>query len=245
MSTFDTTTSATPWMDIAVKQEKSGVHELHAKDAFLDQLRLCMVSARPLSVTPPPSHPGPRLGVGSLQDPTAKLIGQLDASNLATANPQIAKFFEGVKTDPAYGGKRARSFDVAPTYSTGSDGHITAWCAAFVNWCLQQAGMPHLGYATAKSWLQFGTPLASPSYGCVTIVKPSESTGSTTGHVAFFTKTIGAYVELLGGNQRGKGGPSRVCFSRCHRTLVLGYRWPRPFKDAGDFQSPRKTGRLA
>ena len=106
--------------------------------------------------------------------------------------------------------------------STGSETRkITAWCAAFVNWCLSQADAPHLGYATAKSWLEFGTPVAHPVYGCLTIIKPSLSTGRTTGHVAFFVKYKGNNVILLGGNQHG--AVSEVPFGE---SMVLGYRWP-------------------
>jgi hypothetical protein len=58
-----------------------------------------------------------------------------------------------------------------------------------------------MGYATAASWLRFGTPLPAPAYGCITVVKPSSDTGSTTGHVAFFVEKKGDALVLLGGNQ--------------------------------------------
>jgi hypothetical protein len=53
----------------------------------------------------------------------------------------------------------------------------------------------------------------------VTIIKPSTSTGSTTGHVAFFVEPRGSKVALLGGNQS-----DRVWVDAESR--VLGYRWP-------------------
>ena len=101
---------------------------------------------------------------------------------------------------------------------------MTAWCAAFVNWCLKQAGAPHLGYATAESWLRFGTPLPSAVYGCVTIIPPAGHTRSTTGHVAFYTGRKGSKVLLLGGNQGNK-----VCEMEAAADRILGYRWPTPF----------------
>jgi uncharacterized protein (TIGR02594 family) len=130
------------------------------------------------------------------------------------------KYLKEVKTDPAYD-KKAVSYDIAPTFESAGYGKITAWCAAFVNWCLIQVDAPHLGYATAKSWLDFGTPVSHGVYGCLTIVKPSTSTGSTTGHVAFFVNQEGNKIRLLGGNQSGK-----VSSTTFPESWVLGYRWP-------------------
>ena len=67
----------------------------------------------------------------------------------------------------------------------------------------------------------FGTPVANPVYGCLTVIKPSSSTGSTTGHVAFFVAHRGDSVVLLGGNQGD--AVSEVPFKA---STVLGYRWP-------------------
>jgi uncharacterized protein (TIGR02594 family) len=141
---------------------------------------------------------------------------------LARENPEIATYFENVKTDPRFDNK-GRSFDISCVNSSGHEGwKITAWCAAFVNWCLREAGVPHLGYSTAISWLEFGTPLPAPVYGCITIVPPSTDTGSSTGHVAFYEKTEGKSVILIGGNQSDQ--VKRSPFKK-----VLGYRWPTAF----------------
>lgn len=149
-----------------------------------------------------------------------QILGNMEAARLKERNPEINKYFGGVKTDPAYD-KKGRSFEIASTYESAGYGKITAWCAAFVNWCLSQAGVPLLGYATAKSWIEFGTPVAHPVYGCITIIKPSSSTGSTTGHVAFFVENQGDRIVLLGGNQG-----DAVSKDRFRKDTVLGYRWP-------------------
>lgn len=141
--------------------------------------------------------------------------------NLKAKNPEINKYFTDLRTDPDRDHK-GRTWAVDSVAHGGREWGVTAWCAAFVNWCLQQAGSPHLGMATAASWLKFGTPLAKPVYGCVTIVPPAKSTGSTTGHVAFYMETKGDWIGLLGGNQS-----DRVKLSHFHR--VLGYRWPTAF----------------
>ena len=156
----------------------------------------------------------------TLKDPIPGMIGKMEAAKLEERNPEITKYFAGLKTDPRYD-EKGKSWDVAPTHVRNDQGHITAWCAAFVNWCLEKADVPRLNYATARSWLEFGTPVANPVYGCITIVRPSRSTGSTTGHVAFYVKHHGTRVMLLGGNQGNT--VSEVGFKE---NVVQGYRWP-------------------
>jgi uncharacterized protein (TIGR02594 family) len=231
-------TTKTPWMDIANAELGKKVHELSANDAFIDSLRTALaVDALMRSTEQQVANLGadsPLLGQRSVvRDPerfrllsrelpnaAQAALGKMEAVRLEERNPEINKYFQGVKTDPAYD-KKGRSFDIAPTYESGGHGQITAWCAAFVNWCLNQAGIPHLGYATARSWLDFGTPVASPVYGCITVIRPSRATGSTTGHVAFFVGHQGSKIKLLGGNQGDQ--VSEALFAE---STVLGYRWP-------------------
>jgi len=231
-------TSNSPWMAFAKAELGKKVHELAADDAFITSMRTALnIDARMraleqqianlgatsllLGSKPGPWDAGqPKLFSKVLSNPAQGALGRMEAARLSERNPEIQKYFQGVKTDPAYD-KKGRSFDIAPTYESSGYGQITAWCAAFVNWCLSRAGVPHLGYATAKSWLEFGTPVAHPVYGCLTVIKPSSSTGSTTGHVAFFVKHQGSNVILLGGNQGD--AVSEVPFKE---NKVLGYRWP-------------------
>ena len=104
---------------------------------------------------------------------------------------------------------------------------VTAWCAAFVNWCLTRSGAPRHGPGTAGAWLRFGTPLPTPVYGCVAVLPPDRSTGSSTGHVAFYVETQGEFVVLLGGNQGDVVSTMSVPSDR-----VQGYRWPTSFSRA-------------
>lgn len=233
-------TSRTPWMDIARAELGKNVREIAANDPLIKALRTSLTTAAlERSVTQQMEQltagstllgkkPGPwdpesyRLFTKELPDPAERALGAMEASRLREQNPEIDKYFVGLKTDPIYD-KKGRSFSIDSTHASGDAGYITAWCAAFVNWCLRTAGAPHLGYATAKSWLDFGTPIAHPVYGCVTIIKPSKATGSTTGHVAFLVERQGNNVKLLGGNQdRG----TRVSESMFKADNVLGYRWP-------------------
>lgn len=231
-------TTSSPWMTFAKKELGKKVHELSSDDTFITSMRTALtIDSRMRAIEQQMSSFGTNsILLGSttntsdagrykliskeLPNPAHQALGKMEATRLRECNPEINKYFDGVKTDPAYD-KKNRSFDIAPTYESGGYGEITAWCAAFVNWCLSQAEVPHLGYATAKSWLEFGTPVAHPVYGCLAIIKPSSSTGSTTGHVAFFVEYRGNNVVLLGGNQGD--AVSEVLFKK---STVLGYRWP-------------------
>ena len=234
-------TSQAPWMDIAYAELNKKVREIAADDRLLDSLRSALArdtlerqiaersaklaeGSRLLSAktTGAMDTSRYRLFTKELGNPAARALGSMEASRLRERNPEIDKYFNTVKTDPTYD-KKGRSFAIDSTYASGDRGQITAWCAAFVNWCLSSAGAPKLGYATAKSWLEFGTPIAHPVYGCIVVIKPSSSTGSTTGHVAFFVERQGDKVKLLGGNQVNG---TRVSESLFAASTVMGYRWP-------------------
>ena len=77
----------------------------------------------------------------------------------------------------------------------------TAWCAAFVGAMLKRAGIKGTGKLNARSYLDWGTPVARKNAlpGDVVIFKRGSS--SWQGHVAFFVKDRGALIDVLGGNQ--------------------------------------------
>jgi uncharacterized protein (TIGR02594 family) len=235
-------TSSAPWMAVAEAEEGKKIHELPANDGFIDMMRnaltfdarmraldrsLKQLGANSLLLATKPSGflDAERFNLGSpdLYKTSLNDLGKRESAVLKERNPEIAKYFDGLKTDPIYN-KKGKSFAVAPTYAQGAKGNITPWCAAFVNWCLSQAGAPHLGYSTAKSWLDLGTPIAHPVRGCVAVTKPMSSTGSSTGHVAFFVERQGDKVVLLGGNQS-----DQVKKSKYNQSVMLGYRWPTRF----------------
>jgi uncharacterized protein (TIGR02594 family) len=95
------------------------------------------------------------------------------------------------------------------------------WCSAFVNWCLQQAGIVGTNNALAGSWATWGTRLAGPR--CGAIVCFDWNSDGRLDHVAFCDEDDRGF-KMLGGNQTGFGGQvSSVGFST---SAAKHYRWP-------------------
>lgn len=95
-----------------------------------------------------------------------------------------------------------------------------SWCSSFVNWSLAQVGITGTSSALARSWLDWGEPLAEPRLGCITVLS-REDASSWKGHVGFFLRADEAHVYLLGGNQLDEVREHFYPLSS-----VLGYRWP-------------------
>lgn len=94
----------------------------------------------------------------------------------------------------------------------------TAWCSAFVNWCMMTAGVARTDKANARSWLDWGITLTEPREGCVVVFKRGSQAWQ--GHVGFFIGFQGDQVLCLGGNQGDE-----VNISGYSKSRVLGYRW--------------------
>lgn len=140
----------------------------------------------------------------------------------------IARDEVGVKEIP---GQQANSRIVEYLRTTSLPANLsatdeTAWCSAFVNWCLTQAGFIGTNRANARSWLTYGEPLTVPRLGCITVFSRDEA-GPASGHVAFYmddfvdAKGVG-WIRVFGGNHDNKVGDKPYAKKR-----LLGYRWPK------------------
>ena len=94
----------------------------------------------------------------------------------------------------------------------------TAWCAAFIGWCLESAGITSTKALNARSYLKWGTPTTTPKIGDIAVLW-RESPNSPSGHVGFFIRQNQAYIWLLSGNQS-----DRVCIEQFPVSRVLSYR---------------------
>lgn len=93
----------------------------------------------------------------------------------------------------------------------------TAWCAAFVSACLEDAGVRSARTGWALSYLNWGTRV-SAAVGAVVVF---ERTGG--GHVGFVVgRTRNNELVVLGGNQSNAVNKAAFPVGRAR-----GYRWPK------------------
>lgn len=118
------------------------------------------------------------------------------------ANPRIVEYLRSTSLD----GAMAASDE-------------TAWCSAFVNFCVEKAGFAGTDSAMARSWLHWGRATDTPVTGCIVVF---ERGAPPSGHVAFFISRGDSTVKVLGGNQG-----NRVSIKDYDKSLVLGFRVPR------------------
>lgn len=109
---------------------------------------------------------------------------------------------------------RIVQYHTATALRAGSD--EVAWCAAFVNWVLREAGIKGTGSASARSFLTWGQS-CDPEAGCVVVLKRGNPPN---GHVGFYVRDLGTdYIKVLGGNQS-----DMVRVSNYKKADVLAYR---------------------
>lgn len=128
---------------------------------------------------------------------------ELDITEVAgnISNPQIIKFLQ--------------STTLSNTLNSSDE---TPWCSAFVNWCVEQAGVEGTNRADAVSWLTWGIKADKPVRGTIVIFQWSNG-GHHVGFVSAFDQP--GKVSVLGGNQSNE-----VKISQYDEKFVIGYRNP-------------------
>jgi len=125
-------------------------------------------------------------------------IGQKEIPGLKH-NSVIVNFFKRIKR----GGIKA---DEVP------------WCAAFVGACLEEAGYVSTRFESARSYLEWGSALGRPCYGCIVVFARNGG-----GHVGFAVgRDLKGRLLILGGNQG-----DQVSVAPFDPNRVIGYRWPK------------------
>jgi uncharacterized protein (TIGR02594 family) len=171
---------------------------------------------------------GPKTRAALGLKPMASSIAVTTAS-IGAPWMQIAEAELGIHEDSLPGQHNQRIVEYHQTTTLKATTDETPWCSSFVNWVMLKAGRRGTNSAAAKSWLKWGTALAVPRDGAVTVIKrkttgPDAATGSTSGfHVAFYVGSSGGHVRLLGGNQSDQVKYSNFSLSSY---TIEGYRWP-------------------
>lgn len=105
---------------------------------------------------------------------------------------------------------------IGATYEPGDD---EIWCAAFVGFVLETAGIRSTRVLNARSYLGWGNPTTKPVQGDVAVFW-RDSIASANGHVSFYHHEDENTVYCLGGNQ----GSGMVDIEGYPKTRVLDYR---------------------
>lgn len=118
------------------------------------------------------------------------------------------------------GPQRAAIQDYLRTGGANLDPSVAAWCAAFVNSSLQQAGMKGTGSNMARSFLNFGKAVNQPARGDIAVF--SRGSNPLYGHVGFFNGYgPDGKIQVLGGNQGNS-----VSIASFDPRQLLGFRRP-------------------
>lgn len=94
----------------------------------------------------------------------------------------------------------------------------TDWCACFVNWCIERAGLPSTNSAVVSPWRNWGIRPAAIRRGAVVTFRWDDGWE----HMSFYLGDIGNYVVCLGGNQS-----DAVWISVYHKRHVTAFRVPQ------------------
>ncbi len=113
-----------------------------------------------------------------------------------------------------------RILDYQATTDLAATDDETAWCSAFVCFCLRAAFIKGTGKAAARSYVTWGHELAKPRIGAITVLWRGTRFGWQ-GHVGFLLGFHKDSLIMLGGNQGNQVSVQAFPMER-----LLGYRWP-------------------
>lgn len=146
--------------------------------------------------------------------------------NAGATHVQVAKAFLGASE-----GRDGGAISAFIKKSTGVklDPTQTAWCAAWLNAVFQSQGIQGTGKLNARSFLDFGEEVKTPSVGDVVVFSRGDPSGWQ-GHVGLFAGfDSNGNIKVLGGNQGG-----RVSVQSYSKDRLLGYRRPPSVGNAAD-----------
>jgi uncharacterized protein (TIGR02594 family) len=146
---------------------------------------------------------------------------EIDFSKLQGDDPWwLRKAFEELGEAEVPGkGANPKIIEFHKWTNLGATDDETPWCAAFMRWLFEE-----MGPGTARSFEQYGKPIADFKRGCIVVM--SRPGATWTGHVAlglaeFKAKNGDEKILCLGGNQ----GDS-VSVKAYPKSRLLAYRWP-------------------
>lgn len=142
--------------------------------------------------------------------------------------PARAELTKGVVENKSPGGSNPEIEKYFLATGHGPARDDTAWCAAFVSWCMANSTNSKViagnrRSARAEHWLDWGFSVGRPANGAIAVTHPQEEGSS--GHVGFVTRVDADKIRLLAGNQRNDAGDEAVCERDFGIADIRGYRW--------------------
>ncbi len=166
----------------------------------------------PIGTTPIVSGGGVRVGAVTLA-PLAALNDNLAKTSRSALD--VARQFQGL--NERADSKVLDGFMRASGNWNNLSAKDTAWCAAFANAAIVQAGGKGTGSNAASSFMGWGTATTQPKVGDIVVLRP-QSRGAT-GHVGFVAGFGDGTVQIFGGNQSNSAKVSTYSTRE-----VVGYR---------------------
>ena len=111
--------------------------------------------------------------------------------------------------------------------TVGLSNDATPWCAAFVGWCLEEAGLEGTHAANARSYERWGVEVGLRDAREGDLVVFSRGSSEWQGHVGFFVRWDGDLAIVVGGNQSDM--VSEASFGRWH---LLAVRRPKAVSES-------------
>ncbi len=99
----------------------------------------------------------------------------------------------------------------------------TAWCAAFVNWCVLRSGYKPQHSARVSDWWGWGRPVV-PAYGSICIMQPLTVDQAGSGHIGFLHAEDDTNVWLLSGNSHNQ--VRIAAYPKSKLITNEPFRWP-------------------
>ncbi len=109
---------------------------------------------------------------------------------------KVARAEMGVAEDPLGSNPRIEAYHASTEGGAADD--AVAWCASFVNFCVEAAGVRGTRSKAARAWLDWGVDAGDFVPGCIVVLKRGSP---PKGHVGFFAGFESGRIKLLGGNQ--------------------------------------------
>ncbi len=109
---------------------------------------------------------------------------------------KVARAEVGVTEDPLGSNPRIEAYHASTEGGAADD--AVAWCASFVNFCVEATGVRGTRSKAARAWLDWGVDAGDFVPGCIVVLKRGSP---PKGHVGFFAGFESGRIKLLGGNQ--------------------------------------------